>query len=85
MQIELAEKLVYVLGEMGYEADVYEDYSGRFMYGKSTDAVETIAPITEILRAVIMFAEEFIDEDVAMFEEIDGIRVDNLGLNMIYY
>jgi len=85
MQIELAEKLVGVLGDMGHNARVYENYSGRFMYGKSTTGVETDAPITEILRSVIMFADEFVDGDYAIFEEIDGIRVDNLGLNMIYY
>ena len=86
MEMELAEKLVFVLNECGFDASVYENYSGRCMYGKSTPGVDTEASIGDILTSVIMFADEFIDRsNYPLFNDIKKIRSDQLGLGMIYY
>lgn len=76
MQLHEAIELVEFLESEGYDAELYEDYSGRGMYGNTTTGVTTDA------RPQSMEAMEEAMEEA----EIDpSFRKDNMGLDYIYY
>jgi len=66
MKLESAEAIVDFLGNEGIEAEVYEDYSGRGMFGSTTAGV-VAGVATEITWAM---GRAGID---------DSRRVDNMG------
>ena len=88
MRRELAEKLVELINNYD-SAEIYDEYSGRCMYGKTT--VGVVLPegigISNVLAMVIENPHEFIDEDTdqPIFDCIDNIREDSLGLQTIIY
>ena len=85
MELELAKKIVDLIEEFGEEAYLYEDYSGRFMYGNTTAGV-VCKGIGIILRLVIENASEFVDEDgYPMYELIGEFATDSMGLSTIVY
>ena len=68
--------LMNFLQEEGYEADLYDDYSGRGMFGSETTGVTTDARPDSMDKM-----EEAMEE-----AEIDPcFRKDNMGLDYIYY
>ena len=67
-----AEAIVDYLEDKGITAEVYQDYSGRGMYGTTTTAVVTKDPF-DVARA--MGALDIDDSD----------RRDNMGMDMIVY
>ena len=75
MQLHEAIELVDYLELQGYEATLYEGYSGRGMYGKETTGVTTDARPYDM---------EELETDI---EEIlpRGYRTDSMGLDFIYY
>lgn len=83
MEFELAEKLVDI-GDG--DITLKEDYSGRYMGGRTTTAI--VAPnMAFVLRMVIENADVFVDHETwySLFEDIEEIRSDNMGLYMIFY
>ncbi len=82
MDRNLAEKLVEII-EYNDDCKLYEDYSGRGMYGKTTTGISTNASMDSMLCMVIENADQFVDENGdALFPEIH-FRMDQLGY--IYY
>lgn len=75
MELKSAEEMIEILQGKGFEAELYERYSGRCMYGNTTTGVTTDA------RPYMM---EGMTEDG---EELEGwdFRNDNMGLDYIYY
>lgn len=77
MKLEHAEEIVIYLQGLGHEVRVYEDYSGRGMYG------ETTAGITGVDADPVMIGY------AAGLLEIPSTelprRSDSLGYNSIYY
>jgi len=67
------------------EASVYEDYSGRSMYGKECFGIETgryVNPITVIIAIVTELIENGEND---LVEELGYCRQDNMGLGTITY
>jgi len=82
MERELAEKLVEKLQEIGDDkAELYEEYSGRFMYGETTTGVE-FSDFSKLLEAIYLIGVE--DGDY-MDYDFSSLRIDNLALNYIIY
>ena len=86
MDIKLAEKLVELVNEAGYDAELREDYSGRFMYGKTTagivmDSLGTL--LTVVLTAAMEYPEAFDGLDAEV--PYNGFRTDSMGMDMIIY
>lgn len=88
MDRAVAEKIVEAVNENGGEARLYEEYSGRGMYGKTTTGVVIIDG--DIVSSVISNADLFVDvdEDSGYCNpkfDMRRMRYDQLGLNEIYY
>lgn len=68
-----------------YGGEIYEDYSGRGMFGSKTDAV-TFDSEREFMNAIaeVMVSDDE-DERELVAEAIRNIRSDSLGLGVIYY
>ena len=87
MEKELAEKLVELLNDEGDEAEVYEGYSGRGMYGKSTTGV-TCSSLALLLAVVINRADEFCEEKEGWPEpkfSTTEFSYDSMGRDTIIY
>lgn len=78
MDKKVAEAIVDACYNQGYDADIYEGYSGRFMYGKETTGV-TVDSISVVVQSVINESELF--EDL----NINELRNDSMGLGIIIY
>lgn len=72
MKLSNAQKVVEYLAGEGVEAEVYEDYSGRNMYGKTTAAV-LCDETHEVMWAMGELGIR------------DSMKVDNLGKRWIVY
>lgn len=92
MKQEIAELIV----ENGYDMELYEDYSGRGMFGDTTTGVVCdnlnvfLASVSEIFFEMILDAKDLGDDfDTESAEilskSVGRIRVDNLGKNIIIY
>jgi hypothetical protein len=100
MELAVAKRVVDVLGEMDVEAEVYEDYSGRGMFGRTTTGIVCgsgdAAKIGYAYAVAIATEAEENDGEATAYDivcelnnypSVRGIptRCDNLGLQMIYY
>ena len=85
MELKLAQAIVEAVEDMGDEATVCEDYSGRGMYGASTAGV-VVPSVGVVLTAVIARAHLFVDQTgCPLFDEGDHFSTDNMGRDMIIY
>ena len=84
MDIELAKKLVEILEDRGEEASLYEAYSGRGMYGRTTAGV-VCDGLGTLLQVVIEDAPQFVEDDYPMFDNISGFNTDSMGMSTIIY
>jgi len=91
MKKELAERIVEILREFDDRAEIYEDYSGRGMFGRTTTGV-VFSNYTALMQALYCLghdiAEECVDDDTEYYDtlaEIGKFRFDNLGLDYIVY
>lgn len=73
MTIDQARKIVEILTKKGIKARVYEDYSGRGMFGATCPGIEC-----DDIAAVELAAKKIPSKDRPK-------RRDNLGLSMIVY
>lgn len=82
MKQEDAEALVNVIEGLGYKAEVYDDYSGRGMFGRTTAGV-----VTDMSKALVEGAvEEMVEEDTLDdAEPFLGLNQDSMGLDIILY
>jgi len=76
MQLSDAIELVDFLESKGYDAELYEQYSGRGMYGSETTGVTTNASPNSM---------DNLEEDLEEAEIDTEFRRDNMGLDYIYY
>lgn len=73
MTPQKAKKLITLLEENGFDAKLYEGYSGRCMFGATTTGVTTdCSPFT--------FKESF-----RRYRSYSDLRFDNMGRGFIYY
>ena len=79
MDKEIAKVIVKACHANGYEAEIYEGYSGRGMYGKETTGV-TANSKSELIESIINDSELF---DGLSF--VGGLRHDSLGLGIVIY
>lgn len=99
MELKLANYIVEKLQDVEEDARVYQDYSGRFMYGKKTTGVITNNPanIAEALIGIIANIQEDQEEGHkytleemqacgARFADLNkSLSVDNMAKDYIVY
>lgn len=89
MQKIIAERIVEAIENNDGEARIYENYSGRGMYGKTTTGV--VVENGDLVSSIILCAELFIitdttdDELLEAIENITQFKSDHMGLGTIYY
>ena len=80
MDIKLAEQIVKIVNEDGGDAELYENYSGRGMYGKTTTGI-TGTTGREVYFAVINRTQTCeLESDFPT-----SFRSDSMGLSTILY
>lgn len=88
-RVEIYRIACALLEDQGCEAVVREDYSGRGMYDSTCPGIVTEASGTEV-GAAIVIAVLRAAEDLGIEAEMEYMvfvprRVDNMGLQYIYY
>ena len=84
MEARLAKRLVEMCVESGVDARIYEDYSGRAMFGKNTTGI--VIPTLVALIEVLINAMIVVDvEDESEYEMVGNLKYDNLGKDFILY
>ena len=78
MDKKIAETIVDACNNQGYDADINEGYSGRFMYGKETFGV-TVDSMSVLVQSIINESDLF--EDL----NINELRNDSMGLGIVIY
>lgn len=77
MTQQQADTLLQILTEDGYEADIYSDYSGRFMFGDTTIGVAVHDSYLDYHQLRVQIEE--VDPDFPY------INIDQLGVGYILY
>lgn len=88
MTIKAAQFLVNVMENAGETAELYENYSGRGMYGKTTTGVTVSHPlllITTLIEYIKQMEPESFAEDRKNIPDIETLRWDNMGMDTIIY
>lgn len=88
MTVEAANFLANALGAMGYNADVYSDYSGRGMYGETTTAVQVrdeFPDISDAIHKQLAYVDDDELEEGEDYPDPASIRSDSMGLGSIFY
>ena len=88
-KLEIYNAVVERLSEDGCEASVYEDYSGRFMYGSTTPAIVTDASPAVVGAAIALEVlhrcEDPSDVEDRIWKLVPN-RSDSMGLSQsVYY
>ena len=88
MELSTAEKLV----SSSYDLRLYEDYSGRGMWGQSTSAVvgdrsDLMAAISSLIEEALYTTPdtEEIEEWKPLLRDLARLREDSLGLSTVFY
>lgn len=98
MQLELAQALVDLVNEYedssciwdedeDEQCRLYEDYSGRGMYGETTAGI-TGTSMENLVKCVITAIQEQDDAFIELIQQLDTIRnlrTDSLGRSIIIY
>jgi ABC-type transport system substrate-binding protein len=94
MKLDIAEMIVEQLQNMGIEAELRNDYSGRYMFSKTTAGIVTSltnAPMIGFALALAL-ANNADDpdnavEDLNNFDAANELpqKYDNMGRDMIFY
>jgi len=89
MKRELAEIIVEACKMYSIDATIYEDYSGRGMYGRKTTGVEIDnAGLAYVMSTLIANADMLVDCEYNYPEPLFGdedLRTDSMGLGTILY
>lgn len=79
-------KAAEILADYNYELEVYEDYSGRGMYGSTTTGiVGSQSDLFSAIGEVMMSGDEEDIEIVGTALREDTIRTDSMGMQTIFY
>jgi hypothetical protein len=89
-RIDIYRAAIETLSSGAHEADLYEGYSGRGMYGKEVPAIVTDAPATLVGWAICSAVADNGDHETpadAMdaAEKLIPKRTDNMGKSYVYY
>ena len=84
MKKRVAELVVAAIISSDGEAEIYEDYSGRGMFGKTTTAVVTDLSSELVVKSIMVDGYSFEDEGFDL-DEVTDFKGDSLGLSNIYY
>ena len=85
MDLELAKEIVNLMENFGEEAELYEDYSGKGMFGKTTAGV-VVDNFNVLLTCIITNADSLVDcHGEPVFEDIQNVKHDNMGVQIIIY
>jgi hypothetical protein len=78
-------KAAQLIVDQAYELEVYEDYSGRGMYGEKTAGVT--GSLNDFFIAVGEIMQSSGEEDRLIVGEAlrDGISTDSMGMDTIIY
>lgn len=83
MEKELAQALVEIITtQLGTEAEVYEGYSGRGMYGETTTGI-TINHYNDLIVAVYLLGCEHGQENNEISEDLSQLNRDSMGRDSI--
>ena len=82
MKEDQADFLKRVADDEGIEAEIYEGYSGRGMYGRETQGITTDDPIG-LLCSAIDYAAHCDQDEVPPMS--GGFRQDSMGFDTIIY
>ena len=84
MDIKVAKLIVESAEENNVDLTLYEDYSGRGMFGKETAGI--VGSDTTIMLAVAIAARNLLNPEFdQLIQGIKNIRTDSLGRDTIYY
>ena len=87
MNKQLANKLIEASNDLGADAKLYEEYSGRGMYGETTCGV-SFRDTRDMFCCIAYVAGEFEPgscEVEDMQDDLSSLRVDEMGRGTIYY
>ena len=83
MTMELAQWLETACERYGIEAEVYEGYSGRGMYGSKTTGLTFSGDMGQLLLAALTAARD--DGDDMPEIDMEFLHTDNMGRDTIIY
>lgn len=87
MKLELAEKIVRLANDLRWSDDgdiVYvQEYIPRYCTEK-TYGIDGLTP-AQLIKILIENADDFVYNDCSMFENINEIHIDSIGLSYIIY
>lgn len=84
MTRELAEVICTIIIDEGEDAELYEKYSGRGMFGHHTIGITTNLTLSRVFGLIICNAEKLCDNGESMFVAED-LSQDQLGMDYIIY
>lgn len=87
MQLEAAQFLIEVASCADIQAEIYEEYSGRGMYGATTAGISVSNPIA-LLGAAIEYVADGYDEQLEINVpkwDLHKLKMDSLGTGSILY
>jgi len=90
-EVEVFTRAAEILENQGYESSVYEDYSGRAMYGATCTGITTDASGPRVGMAVavavheIAVESEVFEDPLEIAMQMCPSRTDSMGLSTIYY
>ena len=72
-----------LLSSFNDDIEIHEDYSGRGMFGQQTSAVtcDGVSNIFGSLSTALSYGEDISDA----LSDLENIRMDNFGMDMIFY
>jgi len=84
MQLEFAQRLVDTAQSIDVELELYENYSGRGMYGKSTTAVQ-FDSLSDLMTVIYHLGVQDGENGEDSKEAPSSWKVDSLGRSEIVY
>jgi hypothetical protein len=88
MDIKAAKFLINVMENAGESAELYEDYSGRGMYGATTTGITVEHPLL-VISALIDYVKqmdpEAFKEEQENIPDFPTLKWDNMGNDTIIY
>ena len=84
MNLELAEGIKNAIEDNGHECEIYENYSGRGMFGTTTTGIVVESEI-QIIESILATPRFFIEKDFTARFDPQSLQTDNMGKRFIIY
>jgi hypothetical protein len=85
VELSHARAIVQAADDLGIEAKLREEYSGRGMYGKCTAGI-VVSDLTSIIAAAAQAGRDMDDDEAADFiDALDKLKTDGMGRSIIVY